>query len=474
MEVRDPMTVTTDRRDRGSAGSRPRRTPVERAARRDDRRGEGRPAPSGLRPRPGQAPRRDRRRPGRCRHLLPRGERRAGRRAHRRWPARSPAASGSRARSPGSASRCCSAATWCTACGRRSRSRSGSGGHLGRRPGPEPAPPSRPHEAEAEGLNLTFAPMIDISSEHRWGRIGETFGDEPLLAGRIGAATVAGLQADGRFAATAKHFCGYGLVQAERDHETLSVGLNTLHNRAPASLPGGRRGRRARRSWSASTTSTACRCTPTARWSATCSRTSGASPGVVVSDWDGIGQLVHQGVASDLRDAARQAMLAGVDLDMVSGAYRDLPARPGRLRGDRPRPARRRRTPGAPAEVPGSGCSTEPDAPRPRAPPPVRRAAPTAARAGSPGGGLVDGAAEEQRDPAAAQQPRGDPPLRPVRRATSARCWAPGSSTRSTATGGSAVSPAAALAERLGPGQPGGVRRPVRRPHRPATPTRPT
>ena len=85
-------------------------------------------------------------------------------------------------------------------------------------------------EARTEGLNLTFAPMIDISSEHRWGRIGETFGDEPLLAGRMGAATVDGLQSDGRFAATAKHFCGYGLVQAERDHETLSVGLNTLHN----------------------------------------------------------------------------------------------------------------------------------------------------------------------------------------------------------------------------------------------------
>ena len=45
--------------------------------------------------------------------------------------------------------------------------------------------------------------------------------------------------------------------------------------------------------------------------------------GVVISDWDGIGQLVHQGVATDLRDAARQAMLAGVDLDMMSGAYRD-------------------------------------------------------------------------------------------------------------------------------------------------------
>ena len=176
-------------------------------------------------------------------------------------------------------------------------------------------------EAEAEGLNLTFAPMIDISSEHRWGRIGETFGNEPLLAGRMGAATIEGFQTDGRFSATAKHFCGYGLVQAERDHETLSVGLNALHNvhlrpfRAAVAagcnaimvgfhdvdgLP--MHGHRA-----------LVRDLLKTDWNFT---------GVVTSDWDGIGQLVHQGVAADMRDAARQAMLAGVDLDMVSGAYR--------------------------------------------------------------------------------------------------------------------------------------------------------
>lgn len=177
-------------------------------------------------------------------------------------------------------------------------------------------------EADSEGLHLTFAPMIDISSEHRWGRIGETFGDEPLLAGRVGAATIEGFQSEGRFTAIAKHFCGYGLVQAERDYETLSVGLNALHNvhlrPFRAALAAGcnaimvgfhdvdgvpmhaHRGlirEQLKDDWGFS--------------------------GVVTSDWDGIGQLVHQGVASDPRDAARQAMLAGVDLDMMSGAYRE-------------------------------------------------------------------------------------------------------------------------------------------------------
>jgi len=177
-------------------------------------------------------------------------------------------------------------------------------------------------EAEIEGLNLTFAPMIDISSEHRWGRIGETFGDEPLLASRIGAATVDGFQDSGRVAAAAKHFCGYGLVQAERDHETLSVGLNALHNlhlrpfRAAVAA-----GCHAIMVGFHDVDGVPMHChRPLIR---DLLKTDWGFTGVVTSDWDGIGQLVHQGVATDLRDAARQAMLAGVDLDMVSGAYRE-------------------------------------------------------------------------------------------------------------------------------------------------------
>ena len=177
-------------------------------------------------------------------------------------------------------------------------------------------------EAEAEGLNLTFAPMIDISSEHRWGRIGETFGDEPVLAGRVGAATVEGLQAGGRFTATAKHFCGYGLVQAERDHETLSVGLNALHNLHlrpfRAAVAAGCQaimvGFHDVDGVPMHANRTLVRDLLKSEW---------GFAGVVTSDWDGIQQLVHQGVATDLRDAARQAMLAGVDLDMASGAYRE-------------------------------------------------------------------------------------------------------------------------------------------------------
>ena len=177
-------------------------------------------------------------------------------------------------------------------------------------------------EASAEGLHLTFAPMVDMATEHRWGRIGETLGGEPQLTTRMGAALVEGFQSGGRFGAAAKHFVGYGLVDADRDQQTLSVGLNALYNvhlrPFRAAVDAGCRAimvglhdvdgtpmhshrklirELLKRDWGFS--------------------------GVVTSDWDGIGQLVDQGVAADHRDAARQAMIAGIDLDMVSGAYRD-------------------------------------------------------------------------------------------------------------------------------------------------------
>ncbi|MGI8769786.1 MAG: glycoside hydrolase family 3 N-terminal domain-containing protein, partial [Propionibacteriaceae bacterium] len=183
-------------------------------------------------------------------------------------------------------------------------------------------------EARADGLAWTFAPMVDISTEPRWGRIGETFGDEPTLSGRMAAAMIRGLQsadtdsaAGARLSACAKHFCGYGLVQAERDHETLSVGPNTLHNvhlrpfRAAVEA-----GCRSIMVGFHDVDGVPMHCNTELirdllkeQW---------GFDGVVVSDWDGIGQLVHQGVAVDLADAVRQAIVAGVDMDMMSGGYR--------------------------------------------------------------------------------------------------------------------------------------------------------
>jgi len=180
-------------------------------------------------------------------------------------------------------------------------------------------------EATRDGVAWTFAPMLDISEEPRWGRVAESLGEAPVLASRLGAAMVRGFQGDTRggahtIAACAKHFAGYGLVGGGRDYETVQVGENTLRN---------------------------CHLRPfRAAVEAGCATVMAAFTdvdgvpmhahrhllrevlkgewgfdGVVVADWDGVGQLVNQGVATDLRDAAAQAIAAGVDIDMVSGAY---------------------------------------------------------------------------------------------------------------------------------------------------------
>jgi len=185
-------------------------------------------------------------------------------------------------------------------------------------------------EASLDGVAWTFAPMLDISEEPRWGRVAESLGEAPVLAGRLGASMVRGFQGDdrgegdsrgaGSISACAKHFVGYGLVAGGRDYETVQVGENTLRNLHLRPF---------RAAVEAGCASVMAAFTDVdgvpmhahrhllrevlkGEW---------GFDGVVVADWDGIGQLVNQGVASDLRDAAAQAIAAGVDIDMVSGAY---------------------------------------------------------------------------------------------------------------------------------------------------------
>ena len=185
-------------------------------------------------------------------------------------------------------------------------------------------------EASLDGVAWTFAPMLDISEEPRWGRVAESLGEAPVLAGRLGAAMVRGFHGDdlgegdsrgaGSICACAKHFVGYGLVAGGRDYETVQVGENTLRNLHMRPF---------RDAVEAGCATVMAAFTDVdgvpmhahrhllrevlkGEW---------GFDGVVVADWDGIGQLVHQGVATDLRDAAAQAIAAGVDIDMVSGAY---------------------------------------------------------------------------------------------------------------------------------------------------------
>ena len=90
-------------------------------------------------------------------------------------------------------------------------------------------------EAAGSGVNWTFAPMVDISRDPRWGRIAESLGEDPYLASELGAAMVEGFQgndlaAAGTIAACAKHFAGYGSAESGRDYATTNISENELRN----------------------------------------------------------------------------------------------------------------------------------------------------------------------------------------------------------------------------------------------------
>ena len=180
-------------------------------------------------------------------------------------------------------------------------------------------------EAASTGVNWALAPMIDISRDPRWGRIAESFGEDPYLTSRLAVAVVEGFQGDdlsapGTIAASAKHFAGYGASEAGRDYNTTNIPENELRN---VYLP----------PFKATVD------VGVATLMASFSDLNGVPAsgnrflmqdilrdewefdGFVVSDWDSIGQLTDHGFAADGRDAARKAVTAGVNMEMVSRTY---------------------------------------------------------------------------------------------------------------------------------------------------------
>jgi beta-glucosidase len=180
-------------------------------------------------------------------------------------------------------------------------------------------------EASVDGVAWTFAPMLDVSEDPRWGRVAESLGESPVLAGRLGAAMVRGFQgadpsANGTVAACAKHFVGYGMVAGGRDYDTVTVGENTLRNlhlRPFKSVVDAG----VMSVMSAFNDIDGVPMHANRHLMREVLKQEWGFTGVVVGDWGGVGQLVEQGVAADLRDAASQAIHAGLDIDMCSGAY---------------------------------------------------------------------------------------------------------------------------------------------------------
>jgi beta-glucosidase len=179
-------------------------------------------------------------------------------------------------------------------------------------------------EARAAGVNWTYAPMVDIARDPRWGRIAEGSGEDPYLGALLAAARVRGFQEN--VLATPKHFAAYGAAEAGRDYNVVDVSRRTLREvylpPFKAALDAG-----AGSIMSAFNEISGVPSSANPWLTDTLLRQEWGFDGLVVSDWTSIDELRAHGIAGSRAEAGRLALAAGVDMDMVSRIYVDsLPA----------------------------------------------------------------------------------------------------------------------------------------------------
>lgn len=180
-------------------------------------------------------------------------------------------------------------------------------------------------EASAAGINWTFAPMVDISRDARWGRVMEGAGEDPYLGSQIAKARVNGFQGDDlsathTVAATAKHFAAYGFAEAGREYNTVDIGTSTLYN---VVFPPFRASIEAdvKTFMSAFNVLNGIPATGDEFLLRDILKDKWDFNGFVVTDWDSAGEMVAHGFVKDGRAAAKQAVIAGSDMDMESYHY---------------------------------------------------------------------------------------------------------------------------------------------------------
>jgi len=181
-------------------------------------------------------------------------------------------------------------------------------------------------EGAADGLAMTFAPMLDVSRDPRWGRTAEGPGEDAWLNARIAQAKVSGFQGTGlssadSLAACAKHFVAYGAVTAGREYAATDLSERSLRE---LYLPGFAAAVRAGVAtlMPAFTDLNGVPMTAHIPLLRDWLRGEMGFDGVIVSDYNAIAELIKHGVAADLADAAVLALKAGVDIDMMADAYR--------------------------------------------------------------------------------------------------------------------------------------------------------
>ncbi len=180
-------------------------------------------------------------------------------------------------------------------------------------------------EARAAGVHWTFAPMIDIARDPRWGRIIEGAGEDPYLGSVMAAARVKGFQGDDvaatdRILACLKHYVAYGAAFGGRDYNSVDMSERSLREIYLAPFKAGVEAG----AGSVMSAFNLLNGVPTTANKFTINRILRGEwgfDGLIVSDWNSVGELIIHGYAADAPDAARLALEATIDMDMMGGIY---------------------------------------------------------------------------------------------------------------------------------------------------------
>ena len=180
-------------------------------------------------------------------------------------------------------------------------------------------------EASAEGINWTFAPMVDISRDARWGRVMEGAGEDAYLGSRIGVARVKGFQGDDlsayfTIAACAKHFAAYGFAEAGMDYNTVDVGTVTLYNTIFPPFKALVDETDVKTFMNAFNVVNGVPATANKFLQRDILKGQWDFEGFVISDWSSGKEMIAHGYAKDLKHVAELSIKGGSDMDMESYA----------------------------------------------------------------------------------------------------------------------------------------------------------
>ncbi|WP_431801827.1 glycoside hydrolase family 3 N-terminal domain-containing protein [Halobacillus andaensis] len=180
-------------------------------------------------------------------------------------------------------------------------------------------------EAAVSGIHVTFAPMVDLSRDPRWGRVMESTGEDPYLNSQFARAFVRGFQEDfendtQRVASCVKHFAAYGAAEGGRDYNTVDMSEWQLHeNYLPAYKAALDEG--CEMVMTAFNILNGVPSTGNKSLMRDLLREEWGFEGVLISDWGAVKELIPHGVAEDEKQAARKALEAGVDIEMMTECY---------------------------------------------------------------------------------------------------------------------------------------------------------